>query len=99
MEVVLNRLTRYERIKQYPEDSELLEDVIVENTQAIEMTQIYRDIISGTKELLSTVINNRLNNVMKYLASITIVMAIPTIISGDCNGDSDNYFRAVRDEC
>lgn len=80
--VVLNRLTRYERIKQYPEDSELLEDVIVENTQAIEMTQIYRDIISGTKELLSTVINNRLNNVMKYLASITIVMAIPTIISG-----------------
>ena len=59
-----------------------MEDVIVENTQAIEMTQIYRDIISGTKELLSTVINNRLNNVMKYLASITIVMAIPTIISG-----------------
>lgn len=80
--VVLNRLTRYEKIKQYPEDKELLEDVIVENTQAIEMTQIYRDIISGTKELLSTVINNRLNNVMKYLASITIVMAIPTIISG-----------------
>lgn len=80
--VVLNRLTRYERIKQYPEDSELLEDVIVENTQAIEMTQIYRDIISGTKELLSTVINNRINNVMKYLAAITIVMSIPTIISG-----------------
>lgn len=80
--VVLNRLTRYEKIKQYPEDRELLEDVIVENTQAIEMTQIYRDIISGTKELLSTVINNRLNNVMKYLTSITIVMAIPTVISG-----------------
>lgn len=80
--VVLNRLTRYERIKQYPEDGELLEDVIVENTQAIEMTQIYRDIISGTKELLSTVINNRLNNVMKYLAAVTIVMSIPTIISG-----------------
>ena len=80
--VVLNRLTRYEKIKQYPEDRELLEDVIVENTQAIEMTQIYRDIITGTKELLSTVINNRLNNVMKYLTSITIVMAVPTIISG-----------------
>ena len=46
------------------------------------MTQIYRDIISGTRELLSTVINNRMNNVMKLLASITIVMAIPTIISG-----------------
>lgn len=80
--LILERLTRYTRIKQYPEDKELLEDVIIENKQAIEMTQIYRDIINGTRELMSTVINNRLNNVMKYLASITIVMAIPTIISG-----------------
>ena len=80
--VVLDRLTRYGRLRQYSEDQELLEDVIIENRQAIEMTQIYRDIINGTRELMSTVINNRLNNVMKYLAAITIVMAIPTIISG-----------------
>ena len=80
--VVLDRLTRYGRLRQYSEDQELLEDVIIENKQAIEMTQIYRDIINGTRELMSTVINNRLNNVMKYLAAITIVMSIPTIISG-----------------
>lgn len=80
--VVLDRLTRYERIKQYPEDKELLDDVIVENRQAIEMTNIYRDIIHGARELVSTIINNRLNNVMKFLTSITLVMAIPTIISG-----------------
>ncbi|MFI3237035.1 MAG: magnesium transporter CorA family protein [Lachnospiraceae bacterium] len=80
--LIFDRLTRYTRIKQYPEDKELLEDVIIETKQAIEMTQIYRDIINGTRELLSAVINNRLNNVMKYLASITIVMSIPTIISG-----------------
>lgn len=80
--VVLERLARYERIEQYPEDRELLEDVIVENRQAIEMTNIYRNIIQGTRELISTIINNRLNNVMKFLASITLVMAIPTIISG-----------------
>ena len=55
---------------------------MVENQQAIEMTQIYRDIIKGTRELLSAVMDNRLNTAMKYLASITIVMAIPTIISG-----------------
>ena len=67
---------------QYPEDTELLDDVIIENKQAIEMTMIYRDIINGTRELVSSVINNRLNNVMKYLTSITLVMAIPTIISG-----------------
>ena len=54
----------------------------MENQQAIEMTRIYRDIIQGTRELLSSVMDNRLNNAMKYLASITIVMAIPTIISG-----------------
>lgn len=80
--IVLERLTRYERIKQYPEDKELLDDVIVENRQAIEMTNIYRDIIHGARELVSTIINNRLNNVMKFLTSITLVMAIPTIISG-----------------
>ncbi len=80
--VVLDRLTRYKRLEQYPEDKELLDDVIVENKQAIEMTGIYRDIINGTRELMSSVIDNRLNNVMKYLTSITIVLAIPTVISG-----------------
>lgn len=80
--VVLDRLTRYKRLEQYPEDQELLDDVIVENKQAIEMTSIFRDIINSTRELMSTMIDRRLNNVMKYLTSITIVMAIPTIISG-----------------
>lgn len=80
--VVLDRLMRYSRIKKYPEDQDLLDDVVVENQQAIEMTRIYRDIIQGTRELLSSLMDNRLNSAMKYLASITIVMAIPTIISG-----------------
>ncbi len=79
---IIERLTRYGKIRQYPEDKELLEDVIVENKQAIEMTSIYRDILNGTRDLLSTVISNRLNTVMKYLAAITIVMSIPNIISG-----------------
>ena len=64
------------------EDEDLLEDVQVENRQAIEMATIYREIIDGTSELMSNVINNRLNNTMKYLTSITLVMAVPTIISG-----------------
>ena len=80
--VVLDRLSRYGNLRKYNEDLELLEDVVIENKQAIEMTQIYRDIIKGTRELMSTVINNRLKNAMKYLAAITIVMSIPTIISG-----------------
>ena len=81
-EMVLEKLLKVESIKKYPEDTELLEDVIIENKQAIEMTSIYRDIINSTRELLSSVIVSRLNNVMKYLTSITIVMAIPTVISG-----------------
>ena len=80
--IILERLRRYKRIEQYPEDMELLEDAMVEYQQAIEMTVIYRDIVDGTRELLSSVMDNKLNNVMKYLTSITLVMAIPTIISG-----------------
>lgn len=80
--LVIDKISRYSRIKKYAEDQELLEDVIIENQQAIEMTKIYRDIISGTRELMASIMDNRLNTVMKYLAAITIVMAIPTIISG-----------------
>lgn len=80
--MVLDRLTRYKRLEQYPEDKELLGDVIVENKQAIEMTGIYRDIIKGTRELLSSVMDNRMNSIMKYLTVITLIMAVPAVISG-----------------
>lgn len=81
-EGVLDRLQRYVRIKKYPDDQDLLEDTIIENKQAIEMTNIYRDIISGTQDLMASISDKHLNNVMKYLTSITLVMAVPTIISG-----------------
>ena len=79
---VLDRLTRYKRLEQYPDDMELLDDVIVEIRQAIEMTSIYRDDIKGTRELFSSILDNRLNNAMKYLTSVTLLMAVPTVISG-----------------
>lgn len=79
---VLDRLTRYKRLEQYPDDRELLDDVIVEIRQAIEMTGIYRDDIKGTRELFSAILDNRLNNAMKYLTSITLLMAVPTVVSG-----------------
>lgn len=80
--LVLQRLVNSKNMVKFSEDEDLLEDVTIEYKQAIEMTGIYRDIIDGTRELLSSVIDNRLNNVMKYLTSITLVMAIPTIVSG-----------------
>lgn len=80
--VVLDRLRRYDRIEQYPEDVELLDDVEIEYKQAIETTTIYRGIIDGTGQLLSAMIDKKLNKTMRLLTSITIVMAVPTIISG-----------------
>lgn len=79
-EVVLEKLLRTESIKKYPEDKELLEDVIVENKQAIEMANIYSGILSGMMDAFASVISNNLNIIMKTLATITIVMSIPTMV-------------------
>ena len=79
-EVVLEKLLKTESIKHYPEDTELLEDVIIENKQAIEMANIYSGILSGTMDAFASVISNNLNIVMKFLATVTIVMSIPTMI-------------------
>ena len=80
-EVVLEKLLRIEKIKKYPEDTDLLEDVIVENKQAIEMANIYSGILSGTMDAFASVISNNLNIVMKFLATVTIVLSIPTMIA------------------
>jgi len=79
-ETVLEKLLRTESVKKYPEDAEILENAITENKQAIEMTEIYRGILSTTTDIIASVISNNQNTVMKTLAVITIVMAIPTII-------------------
>lgn len=79
-EVVLEKMLKTESIKQYPEDKELLEDVIIENKQAIEMANIYSGILSGMMDAFASVISNNLNIIMKTLATITIVMSIPTMI-------------------
>jgi magnesium transporter len=81
-EVVLEKLMKFEHIKNYPEDTDLLEDVIIENKQAIEMANIYSNILTGTMGAFASVISNNLNIVMKFLTSVTIVIAIPTMISG-----------------
>lgn len=80
-EAVLERLLRMSFIRRYPDDTDLLEDVIIENKQAIEMCTIYRDILSGTMDAFASVISNNLNIVMKILTLITIIMTIPTIVA------------------
>lgn len=80
-EVVLEKLMRSKGLKQYPEDTDLLEDVIIENKQAIEMSNIYSGILTSTTESFASIISNNLNIVMKFLATVTIVLSIPTMIS------------------
>ena len=81
-EIVLEKLLRMQFVKDYPDDTELLEDVIIENKQAIEMCNIYRDILSGTMDAFASVISNNLNIVMKVLAAVTIILTIPSIVFG-----------------
>ena len=78
----LARLKRSRRLLAHVGIEELLEDTIIENQQAIEMAQIYRDVMSGTRDLLSSVMDLRLNEVMRRLTVITVVLSIPTIVSG-----------------
>lgn len=80
-EVVLNKMLKLDRIKKYPEDEDLLEDVIIENKQAIEMANIYSNILSGMMDAFASVISNNLNIVMKSLTSVTIVLTVPTMIA------------------
>ena len=79
-EVVLEKLLKIDSIKKYPEDTDLLEDVITENKQAIEMANVYSGILNGTMDAFASIISNNMNIVMKVLAIITIVMSIPTIV-------------------
>lgn len=81
-EVVLEKLRKHIGLRHYEEDQELLEDVIIENKQAMEMTYIYHNILRSTMSLFGSIIDNNLNQVMKFLAAITIVVELPTMISG-----------------
>jgi len=82
IELVLNKMVRTTSIKRYPDDEDLLEDVIIENKQALEMATIYGDILSRIMDAFSAIISNNQNNVMQFLTSITLITTIPTIVSG-----------------
>lgn len=68
-------------IKIYEEDEDLLEDAQVEYRQAIEMVQMYSQILSGMMDAFASIISNNLNMVMKFLTSMTIILAVPTLLA------------------
>jgi magnesium transporter len=80
-ELMMKRLQRSQLFNIYPEDEDLLEDVLTETQQAIEMTNIAANILSAMMDAFASLISNNLNVVMKLLASITLVVSLPTMVS------------------
>ena len=80
-EAVLERLMRSKLMKKYEEDEDLLEDVIIEHRQALEMANIYTSIINGTMDASASIISNNVNQIMKFMAAMTIVISAPTAIT------------------
>ena len=68
-------------LQMHEEDEDVLESVIIENKRALELVQTYSEILSIMMDAFSSVINNNLNHIIKFLASVTIVVSIPTMIS------------------
>lgn len=79
-ETTLKKLSRGRTLTLYEEDEDLLQDTLIEFNQAIEMSGIYSNILSGTMDAVASIINNNLNAVMKVLTSVTILMTIPTMV-------------------
>ena len=85
---VLDKLSRFKKFPsfstfmQYNEEIEdLMEDVIIENKQAIEMVEMHRNILESMMDAFASIISNNLNIVMKFLTSVTIILAIPTMVA------------------
>ncbi|MBN1887318.1 MAG: magnesium transporter CorA family protein [Thermoflexales bacterium] len=80
-ELILRHLEKGQLFQQYPEDMDLLEDVVTEVRQAIEMTDISSSILRQMVDTFASIISNNLNAVMKFMAAVTIILSFPTIIA------------------
>lgn len=80
-EVMMERVQRMQIFNYYEDDQELLEDVLTENQQAIQMTSITTEILSGMMDAFASIISNNLNGVMKALAAITIIINVPAVVA------------------
>jgi magnesium transporter len=80
-ELMMERIKRERLFEMYPDDQDLLNDVLVENLQAIEMTDVVSKILPSMTETFAGVIANNLNVVMKFLASVTIIVSLPVLVA------------------
>lgn len=78
--IVLDNLGRGNVLHLNEEELDYLDDITIENQQATEMAQISNSIIRETADTYSSVINNNMNGVMKFLTSYSIILTIPTLV-------------------
>jgi magnesium transporter len=79
-DILLHRIKNI-KLQRVHFDLDLLEDVEIELRQAQETTNIYSDILTGTMDAYASVISNNMNNIMKQMTSISIILMIPTLIA------------------
>lgn len=80
-ELMMERLQKNDILRLDSDEKDMLEDILIDNKQAIEMANIYSNILSGMMDAFASVISNNLNIVMKILTSTTIILMIPTLIA------------------
>lgn len=79
--ILVEKLSKGNVITLYEEDLELLEDAQIENGQAIDMANTYREVLGSVSDAYANIVSNNLNQAMKILTSITILFSVPTMIS------------------
>ena len=80
-EIILERMQRSRWLNQDPDAEDMIEDVIIENRQAIEMTDVHSSILSSMMDAFASIISNNLNMRMKFLTSVSIVLMLPTLVA------------------
>lgn len=73
--------TDFLAIREDEELTDLLEDVIIDNSQALEMANVHTNILNGTMEAYASIISNNLNFVIQRLTLITLILMVPTLIA------------------
>ncbi len=68
-------------IRDNEDKTDLFEDIIIDNTQALEMSNVYTNILNGTMEAYASIISNNLNQVIQSLTLITIILMLPTLVA------------------
>ena len=79
--IALARANTARQLSLSEDDRDSLEDAMVEYQQALETATVHANILNGTLDTFASLINNNLNNVMKYLTAATIMLAAPTLIA------------------